>query len=624
MYHLTTAVTVCNLIIATTYFIIPCSFIYLIHKYPMHMAIGDDDYGKERFMIRQFVLSVNLFIFTCGLTHLASFMFFFYYSTPIQNLSFVSCCMASLYTVALIFSNGKSIIDMLSRVELTHSGITRELDNVFNITLQYCVDMVSVHDFKSLTFIKVNQACRTFGYTDKMLSGISLYEIVHENDHHILQTLEHSTYNSNEEHLFTYNLKTSDKKCVYVESSCKMGSFYGRDVLFIITRNIQKRMDLLDHELTRKKEDIRIETSRDQALLLSHDIRTPLSIFELGVENIRSQRCLVDNRSVHDVLTTLTGSIKLMKFVINRIIDTSRVLSGETPCPDYTKVTIHEIIEETVMMLSEYPKSVDITIKYENVDQDLVICVDFKWIVSILTNLLINACAHTMFGGITLYIKDEFPMIRFEVHDTGIGINANDKSKLFYPFAHSNRTDTKHGLGIGLYNCAWKTRFLNGTYHVEDNPVSQGSVFIIRIPKIFSPVKQSDDIVNSSETILNPDIKILIIDDTISFRRLFKRNLEKQGVAKVDEAENGEMGLLMLRKERYHVVFVDYYMPLKNGCDCISDYRVYENEAGLKPRSVCVLISADKLTLTENIFDFIILKPLDMKEVISIIQKTST
>jgi CheY-like chemotaxis protein len=281
-------------------------------------------------------------------------------------------------------------------------------------------------------------------------------------------------------------------------------------------------------------------------------------------------------------------------------------------------------------MIKEYPKAVDITNSCD--DYEMEIITDMEWIVSILINLLINACDNTMFGSIHLSIKKEDNFIRFEVCDTGVGIDNNDKSKLFYPFVNLKRKHTKHGLGIGLYNCAWKTRILNGTYHIEDNPIGYGTIFIIRLP-IINKLPMSRD--NSDEkksgnnekiekepSFDDNNIKVLIIDDTVSFRKLFKRNLEKQNIYKIDEADNGISGLKMLTENKYDIAFVDYYMPLKNGDICIKEYRVYENQHGIYPRTICVLISADELTSieTKNIFDYILLKPFDMKKIVNIIQ----
>jgi signal transduction histidine kinase/ActR/RegA family two-component response regulator len=656
-----------DLIIAICYFIIPFSSYYIVRKEPIKIILNNNYYRQEQFIFFAFVYSVIGFIFSCGLTHLFHFISLFFLDISLFIVLNTLCSFMSLITVLIILFKGKRIVHLLTKIEITQKGATSDLKKAFNIAIDWSVDMVSINDYNDLKFLQVNKSCNSFGYSEDMLLGVSLLDIINEDDKEIIlkmqsnfinaeKTYRHSSFDLDElneeinpyenfhlhnsllideEFFFTYRLKTSDNRNIYVESSCQLGKLDNETVLFIITRNIQKRIEKFDHEIFTQNEQIRIETTRNQAMLLAHDFRTPLSIFELGINSIQQQNI---TESMHNIILTISSALTFMKFVINRIIDSSRVLQGETPVPKYDTINIKDLIDNCLLMMQEYPKCVEIKVLYHYDFSTIIFVSDNEWLWSIIINLLTNACDNTMFGSIQLHIKYEenlnntnLPCICIEVHDTGCGIDSKDKDKLFYPFvllsSNKSKKGPKHGIGIGLYNCAWRTRYLNGTYKYESNP-GGGSIFIINIPlnnKSLIKVKSRLNIIGLPSIIDEyKNIKILLVEDTKSFRMLFKRQLRNHGFKNIDEADNGKIGLEMLKTTHYDIAFIDFYMPLKNGDECITEYRSYENENGLFPRTKCILVTADNISKTSNliinnIIDTVVNKPVDIKEIISII-----
>lgn len=82
--------------------------------------------------------------------------------------------------------------------------------------------------------------------------------------------------------------------------------------------------------------------------------------------------------------------------------------------------------------------------------------------------------------------------------------------------------------------------------------------------------------------------KILVIDDSPTFRKLLRFVLEKKGYS-VNEANNGEVGLQAIARELFDLIILDMSMPVKNGLE------VLETLKDKKDFSVPILIlSADK------------------------------
>ena len=90
--------------------------------------------------------------------------------------------------------------------------------------------------------------------------------------------------------------------------------------------------------------------------------------------------------------------------------------------------------------------------------------------------------------------------------------------------------DEEHGLGIGLYNCAWRIRLLGGRYAMEPNPAG-GAVFWFSVPLRFATTTPL------AHPVYAFMVKVLVIDNT-PWRHAFVRQLSQMGVASVDATVN--------------------------------------------------------------------------------------
>jgi two-component system chemotaxis response regulator CheY len=71
----------------------------------------------------------------------------------------------------------------------------------------------------------------------------------------------------------------------------------------------------------------------------------------------------------------------------------------------------------------------------------------------------------------------------------------------------------------------------------------------------------------------DPDMKILVVDDMTTMRRIVKNILKQLGFANVEEAENGQEALQKLRAERFDFVVSDWNMPVMTGIDMLRAIR---------------------------------------------------
>lgn len=83
----------------------------------------------------------------------------------------------------------------------------------------------------------------------------------------------------------------------------------------------------------------------------------------------------------------------------------------------------------------------------------------------------------------------------------------------------------------------------------------------------------------------DPNMKILVVDDMVTMRKIVKNILKQLGFANTDEAENGQEGLQKLRDGSYHFVVSDWNMPVMTGIDMLRAIRADE-----KLKSIPVLM----------------------------------
>jgi two-component system chemotaxis response regulator CheY len=97
----------------------------------------------------------------------------------------------------------------------------------------------------------------------------------------------------------------------------------------------------------------------------------------------------------------------------------------------------------------------------------------------------------------------------------------------------------------------------------------------------------------------DPNMKILVVDDMTTMRRIVKNILKQLGFAKVEEAENGQEALQKLRAERFDFVVSDWNMPVMTGIDML---RAIRADAQLKAIPVLMVTAeAQQANLVEAI-----------------------
>ncbi len=94
-------------------------------------------------------------------------------------------------------------------------------------------------------------------------------------------------------------------------------------------------------------------------------------------------------------------------------------------------------------------------------------------------------------------------------------------------------------------------------------------------------------------------MKILLVDDSSTMRRIQKNTLAKIGYTEVDEAEDGEEAFKKISQTAYEVVLMDWNMPIMNGLDCLK--KVKGNDATKNVPVIMVTSESEKSRIIEAI-----------------------
>jgi len=322
---------------------------------------------------------------------------------------------------------------------------------------------------------------------------------------------------------------------------------------------------------------------------MSHEIRTPLTAI-LGFAEETLAEAVASTSPPHTleaVRTIIRNGEHLLK-IINDILDLSKIEAGKL---DIERVACSpsQVVAETVRLMQVRAEAKNLPLRVECPGPiPATIQSDTTRLRQVLINLIGNAVKFTPSGEIRLVVHRPHPAgddetICFDVVDTGIGMTAEQVSRLFQPFSQADSSTTRKfgGTGLGLTISRRLARKLGGDITVTST-VGGGSTFRLTVATgPLDGVPMVDTILESpSETSASPaatsgqlasclNCRVLLAEDAPDNQRLMSVVLRKAG-AEVTTADNGQSALeATLEAWRsghpFDVVLMDMQMPILDG-----------------------------------------------------------
>ncbi|WP_028080757.1 ATP-binding protein [Solimonas soli] len=237
---------------------------------------------------------------------------------------------------------------------------------------------------------------------------------------------------------------------------------------------------MLRNAAAREQDELRAQSERLASM--SHELRTPLTGI-LGYADLLRRTHLDHEQRQH--LDTLDKSARALLTMINDLLDWSRIEAGRLKL-DELRFDLYDVVESTTALLAPlaYEKELELVrIIYHDVPRELR--GDSQRLRQILTNLLSNAIKYTHRGGVVLRVMGERDeagrsWLRFAVTDSGIGIAAEARERLFQPFRQIGGSQVGSS-GLGLSISRKLAELMGGEISLESE-VGKGSTFSVLLP----------------------------------------------------------------------------------------------------------------------------------------------
>lgn len=271
----------------------------------------------------------------------------------------------------------------------------------------------------------------------------------------------------------------------------------GLEVLTNTAMNISKgkfdeRVPYSDHgeEINRLGSTFNTMLDKIQALLngmrditdnIAHDLRSPLTRIRGEAETTLTTRDAIDPEQYQKVLAnTIEESDRLLN-MINTMLDITETEAGLMK-RNKSAINLSELIHEACDLYQ--PLASDNQIEFEyNTEEGLSIEGNASFLQRLIGNLIDNALKYTQPGGkVSVTLKKIRDQILIEIQDTGIGINEDEKDKIFTRFYRSDASRSKTGNGLGLCLAQAIARAHWGEIQVESLE-NQGSTFKVILPQ---------------------------------------------------------------------------------------------------------------------------------------------
>ena len=373
---------------------------------------------------------------------------------------------------------------------------------------------------------------------------------------------------------------------------------------------------------------------------MSHEIRTPLGAI-IGFAELLSDPAQTEEQRASHLETIIKNGQQLTR-IINDILDLSKI-DSETFSIVSAPFSLRELLDDLRSLLQPQAlaKHLDLRFACKGEVPDILKC-DAGRIKQVLVNVIGNAIKFTENGYVSVEVSaepqrvsvGESATIEFRVEDTGIGLDAEERGRIFKAFSQAQSSIARMygGTGLGLFLSRRLAQAMGGDLLLDRSERGQGSEFRLSLKaEVLSeetfreirpraPRKAS----GQSRALRSTRLKgksLLVVDDSPDLQRLIRHFLVSSG-AQVELADNGIAGIKAATEGDFDVVVMDIEMPMCSGYEAIKRLR----ERGYEGKVVALTAHAmrgEREHCLSSGFDEYLVKPIDRAALIDTVLKLS-
>ncbi len=376
-----------------------------------------------------------------------------------------------------------------------------------------------------------------------------------------------------------------------------------------------------DLEAARLTADTANQSKSEFLAAASHDLRQPLQTIAL-VHAILVR--IVKDQTAASQLHSLAEAVRSMENLLSALLDVNRLESGAIE-PRVQVFALEQI-------LAPIRSDLSIAAADKQLRLDIPVCresarTDPRLLEVILRNLVSNAIKYTRQGTVTVLTETSDEGLRIQVIDTGIGIAAEHRERLFDDFYQIDNPsrDKRRGVGLGLGIVRRISALLSLPVQVQSE-LGRGSTFSVSVPRAMPVIAAAaapaiSDTGRQRALQARRDLTILHIEDDPSVAASLKILLDLEGYT-VRQADSAEQALQRVRDERLcpDLIITDYQLP--HGVT--GDEIVAKITAQLGHRPPTILLTGDiskqHLQAIGQSVDRILEKPADIEALLEAIE----